>query len=221
MTNTGSSKEVSATESPPTKFPVSINPRTQSFLLAEMELMICATANKYLMDQHRAGRVSLESVIKLTNGWKAKNRPQVIEFQYDQMTLCEFISWHMDVFRFYGSCAEDPIALQAMFKAWKTLAKEMSVRTYCSPDSMLKKQMCDIYKILELLGAATVTFLAFQELHMGTLKRMDSEKKKRAERAQIQYGIPKKWEPRSSRVTYEGEEVPNPFDDGEEEDYSH
>ena len=183
--------------------------------------MICVTANKFLKNELKAGRVSLEATVKLTNGWKARNRAQVVEFQFDQLTQCEFISWHMDEFRFYGPCAEDPIALQAMFKAWKTLAKEMSVRTHCNPDSMLKKQMTDIYKILELLGAATVTFLAFQELHVTALKTMEDKEKKRAEKEKIQFGIPKNWEPpagSSSRVVFEGREIPNPFDDGKDED---
>ena len=71
------------------------------------------------------------------------------------------------------------------------MAKEMSVRTFCAPDSQVRKHMHDAHKILEMLGAPLVTFLAFQELQLKTLakfneaaKQMEEKRRKNSEEGQ-------------------------------------
>ena len=73
------------------------------------------------------------------------------------------------------------------------MAREMSVRTFCAPDSMIKKHMHDFYKVLEMLGAPAVTYLAFQQLQVSALKIM--KRKSREELPGKDAGIAKKWEP--------------------------
>lgn len=58
------------------------------------------------------------------------------------------------------------------------MAKEMSIRTFCYPDSVIRKHMHDTHKILEMLGGPLVTFLAFQELQMGALAAMKKAQEK-------------------------------------------
>ncbi|KAL8982775.1 MAG: hypothetical protein Q9205_002808, partial [Flavoplaca limonia] len=157
---------------PPSKFPVSLSPPEQAKFYSEAELMICATANKYLITQQEEGRMSYESIKKITDLWSQKNRPQVIEFMFDQLTQRDLILYNLNTFRFYGPNAENLVSMHGMMQAWKTLAKEMSVRTFCCGDSTIRKQMQDIYKILEMLGAPMVTFLAFQQIQIKTLKKM-------------------------------------------------
>lgn len=52
------------------------------------------------------------------------------------------------------------------------MAREMSVRTFCMPDSVIRKHLHDCYRVLELLGAPVVTFLAFQEVQVRALRGM-------------------------------------------------
>ena len=124
----------------------------QAKLYSEMELMICATANQYLSTQAEQGRMSVESLQKVTNFWESKNRPQVIEFMFDQATQRDLVFYNLRTFRFYGPNASNLVAMNIMMQAWKTLAREMSVRTFCTPDSVVQKHMQDTYKILEMLG---------------------------------------------------------------------
>ncbi|KAH0562528.1 hypothetical protein GP486_002788 [Trichoglossum hirsutum] len=187
------------------KTPISLDQPAQAKLYCEIELMICVTANNYLLKQRGEGRMSVESLTKVTEAWKNKGRPQVIEFQFDQATQRDLVLYNLKTFRFYGDRAENVVAINSMMFNWKTIAKEMSVRTFCYPDSMIRKHIHDIYMILELLGAPLTTFRAFRELHETTLDLMRSEQQKRLERSQITFGQEKVWHPPSmkpSRARY-------------------
>ncbi|KAL9000085.1 MAG: hypothetical protein Q9169_001160 [Polycauliona sp. 2 TL-2023] len=204
------------------KFPVSLSPPEQAKFYSEAELMICATANKYLITQQEEGRMSYESIKKITDLWSQKNRPQVIEFMFDQLTQRDLILYNLNTFRFYGPNAENLVSMHGMMQAWKTLAKEMSVRTFCAGDSTIRKQMQDIYKILEMLGAPMVTFLAFQQIQIRTLKKMREQQRLRDEQEAVKFGVERKWEPPGGfptgpgrlRGSAESEAYANPFADG-------
>lgn len=195
---------------PKSKFPISLNPPAQSKLYSEVELMISATANRYLMTQAHAGRMSVESLQKATQFWTSKNRPQVVEFQFDQLTQHELVQANLKTFRFYGAHAENLVTLNAMMIAWRTMAKEMSVRTFCTPDSVIRKQLHDCYKVLEMLGAPVVTFLAFQEIQVRALATMREQQERRDQYASVRFGQERKWEPPAEGVL--GGLLENPFE---------
>ncbi|KAI9657807.1 MAG: hypothetical protein M1829_006873 [Trizodia sp. TS-e1964] len=205
--------------SPPTsRFPISLDPPTQAKLYSEIELMICVTANAYLMMQRREGRMSVESLQRVTEFWRNKGRPQVVEFQFDQATQRDLVLYNLKSFRFYGEKAENPVALNSMMYCWKSLAKEMNVRTFCAPDSVIRKQMHDIYKILEMLGAPLTTFLAFQEIQVKALKKMRDEQERRDLEAKVEYGVERVWVPPVKGEDDESDMlgpfcgIPNPFE---------
>ncbi|KZF19393.1 hypothetical protein L228DRAFT_42631 [Xylona heveae TC161] len=176
------------------KFPVSLDPPTQAKLYSEIELMICATANTYLIKQNQECRMSVESLRRVIEYWRSKGRPQVIEFQFDQATQRDLILYNIKTFRFFGERAENPVALNAMMHTWKTVAKEMAVRTFCNPDSVVRKHLHDIHLTLEFLGAPAVTFLAFQDMQLEALRAMNEAQKAR-ENNRFQQGVEKVWIP--------------------------
>ncbi|OJJ51126.1 hypothetical protein ASPZODRAFT_127138 [Penicilliopsis zonata CBS 506.65] len=137
-----------------------------------MEVMICVSANKFLVQQYKEGRLSTDSINKLTKAWGSKNRPQVLEFQFDQATQRDLILANIRTLRFNGETSTNPVLLNSNLHNWKAIVKEMSVRTFCSPDSAIRKHMHDIHKILEMLGAPFATFMAFRDLQMRTLATM-------------------------------------------------
>lgn len=177
-------------------FAVSLDPPAQAKIYSEMELMICATANQYLMTQHLAGRMAVESVQKVLQYWASKNRPQVIEFQFDQSTQRDLVLYNIKTFRFYGPHAENAVSMNTMMLGWRALAKEMSVRTFCTPDSVVRKHMHDCYRILEMLGAPLITFLAFQEIQVRTLSAIRDEQARRDELQTRKFGVVRQWEPK-------------------------
>lgn len=161
--------------------------------------------------------MSIESLVKITTFWASKGRPQVIEFQFDQATQRDLVLYNLKTFRFYGEHAENPVSLNSMMYNWKTVAKEMSVRTFCTPDSVIRKHLHDIYQILEMLGAPMVTFLAFQAMQVKALKTMREEQKKRDEAEMVQYGVERIWNPPPERVISSPRHRPGDLDDCFEE----
>ncbi|KAI9803402.1 MAG: hypothetical protein M1833_000921 [Piccolia ochrophora] len=177
------------------KLPISLDPPFQSRLYSEMELMICVTANNFLLLQNSLGLMSVDSLLKVTEFWKNKGRPQVLEFQYDQATQRDLVLHNIKHFRFHGPHAGNTVALNSMLYNWKTIAKEMAVRTFCYPDTVVRKHMHDLHKILEMLGAPLSTFLAFQDIQVKALRTMRDIQRKREERAAMQVGVERRWDP--------------------------
>ena len=173
--------------------------------------MLSAAANKYLMVQKDAGRMSLSSVQKVTQRWVEKGRPQVIEFQFDLGTQRELVFMNLKTFRFYGPNAENMVSLLTMLNSWKTMAKEMSVRTFCTPDSVIRKQLHGTYKILELLGAAAVSFLAFTQIHRDVVQLMERRQAEKREYESKRFGVEMPWSPKLDGRKG-SEELENPFE---------
>lgn len=157
---------------PETSVPISLNPPMQAKMYSELEVMVCTTVNDFLVQQYSRGRVSEESIRKIKSFWVSKNRPQVVEFQFDQATQRRLILSNIRTLQFHGESSTNPILLHSNLRNWKAIVREMSVRTFCAPDSAIRKHMYDIHKLLSMLGAPTVTLLAFQGLQMKTLAMM-------------------------------------------------
>jgi hypothetical protein len=150
-------------------------------MYAEIEVMICTTANKFLVDQFHKGRLSEDSIKKITHFWTSKNRAPVTEFQFDQVTQRELVVHNFRTLEFHGECAYNPVALKSTLDSWKSVAKEMSVRTFCYPDSVIRKHMYDTHKILEMLGAGYKTLCPFEYIQMTILGKMTEHRRKHSE----------------------------------------
>lgn len=190
----------SASKYPATGYLVSLTPPEQAKLYSEVELMICATANHFLKHQQYRGRIAPATLAKVAQGWASKNRPQVIEFRYDQQTQRDLVLYNVKAFRFHGPDADDPIVLNSMMHAWKHLGKDMSIRTFCTPDSVVRKHMIDINKVLEMLGAPEVMIQAYQEVELATGTLLNQRNKERAEDVETTWGDGGAWESTPNEV---------------------
>lgn len=83
-------------------FPISLDMWTQARLYSEIELMLCVTTNVFLMKQRNEGRISMDSLTKVIEGWKSKGRVQVAEFQFDQATQRDIVMLNLKHIRFKG-----------------------------------------------------------------------------------------------------------------------
>lgn len=190
----------SASKYPATGYLVSLTPPEQAKLYSEVELMICATANHFLKHQQYRGRIAPATLAKVAQGWASKNRPQVIEFRYDQQTQRDLVLYNIKAFRFHGPDADDPIVLNSMMHAWKHLGKDMSIRTFCTPDSVVRKHMIDINKVLEMLGAPEVMIQAYQEVELATGTLLNQRNKERGEDVETTWGDGGAWESTPNEV---------------------
>ncbi|KAL4962548.1 uncharacterized protein BDV14DRAFT_202702 [Aspergillus stella-maris] len=128
------------------------------------------------MEEYAGGRISKESIRKVNNFWGSKNRPEVVEFQYDQAAQRQLILPDIRILHLNGGSSINSVTLHSNIHNWKAVVKEMSVRTFCAPDSAIRKHMHDIQKLLDMLVAPIAAFLAFEELQMRTLFLMKEQR---------------------------------------------
>ena len=170
---------------PPSTFPISLDPAHQARLQADIELMIVVSANRYLLKEAEAGRLAPSTVSDTRRRWEKKNLPQVLEYLYDQATQRELILANFHTLNFQGTIGRDAIGLNSTMHNWAVLAREISIRTFCAGDSVVRKWLNDARRVLEMLGAPLITFLAFQDLEAKTITRITQKQHQRAERQAV------------------------------------
>lgn len=172
---------------PPSTFPISLDPSYQARLIADVELMLVISANRFLTREATAGRISRHSIEKFRRDWEAKNLAQVVEYQFDQGTQRAIILDNLRDVRFCGEIGNNPIALTAALHAWGIMVKEMNVRTFCAGDSVIRKWLNDTPRILEMLGAPYITFSTFEKIQTKT-QLVIGQRQRHARQAEDQNG---------------------------------
>lgn len=170
---------------PPTRrqrtvFPVSIKSSGQSKLWSELEYMLIETCNGFLKEELDSGRLSRDSILRTKRQWQARNRPQVIEFYYDQATQYDLIIANLRTVKLYSDYARDAIMLNSVLHQWKILIREQSVKTLCMPDSIVRRWLHDGRRVLELLGASQITLSHIDRLSSLCFAVIGSAGKERA-----------------------------------------
>ncbi|KAK5078360.1 hypothetical protein LTR64_003229 [Lithohypha guttulata] len=163
-------------------FPVSIKSSGQSKLWSELEYMLIETCNSFLKDEFDHNRLQRHSVLRTKRQWQARNRPQVIEFYYDQTTQYELVIANLRTVKLYSDYAQDAIILNSVLHQWKILIRELSVKTLCMPDSIVRRWLHDGRRVLELLGALPITLTNMDKLTSLCMAVIGSAEKERARR---------------------------------------
>jgi len=151
---------------------VSLGPPEQARIYMEVELMLVHTANNFLMTQFSHGRMAMDSIKKTVDTWKARGRPTVLEFMYDQATQRDLIAVNQHNFRFYGARAGDGVKINATLYNWRQVASFMVIRTFCDADTIILKLLFDIEQILELLGAREPILKRLRQIRVSTIENM-------------------------------------------------
>ncbi|KAJ5246424.1 hypothetical protein N7468_001407 [Penicillium chermesinum] len=150
-----------APQTPRRALAVTLSPKIQARLYLDLEMMVCGCANQFLIKQYRDGRLSQSSINKV----HAKVRHQIMEFSYPQELQCELVQDNRRSLDFEGLCACNPVHLESTLRNWRSIAKEMSSRSFCLPDAAVRKHLNEIYWILDMLNAPTATLREFQSLN--------------------------------------------------------
>lgn len=87
----------------------------------------------------------------------------------------------METLGFNGVSGLDRVRLISILTTWKTLAREISIRTFCQPDSVVKKHLHDAEKVLELIDAEAESMTAFQDVRARVLGEIYSAGKRNRE----------------------------------------
>lgn len=165
-------------------FPVSIKSSGQSKLWAELEYMLIETCNAYLKNEYERQRLSRDSVLKIKRQWQERNRPEVVEFYYDQTTQYELVISNLRSIQLYSDYSQDAMMLNSVLHQWKILVRELSVKTLCMPDSIVRRWLHDARRVLELLGAAQDVLVNMDKLTSLCMAVIGSAEKERAKKRQ-------------------------------------
>lgn len=160
----------------------------------QLELIISIETNNFLMHEFNQGRVSIASVRAIVEQWRNKGRPQVLGFRYDLATQRELIGMNSETLHLAGINSFTKMKLLSVLAAWKVLAKEVSVRTFCQPDSAVKKHLHDAEKVLELVHASDDSMLAFQEMRTRIVTEIYKVQRLENEREDWN-GVERSWSP--------------------------
>ncbi|KAK4864139.1 hypothetical protein LT330_010169 [Penicillium expansum] len=144
----GSSKPSIVTEN---TAPITLNTDVQSILYAEIENMITHAANEFLMKEYYEGHLSTSSLHKVKKRWEKKHMPGVPQFRFDQKTQYRIISSNRNHVKFGKT--SNGLGPHTILSNWKKIYKNMNIRTFVTPDSVIKKHIHDILDLLELLNA--------------------------------------------------------------------
>jgi hypothetical protein len=163
-----------------TTFDISLPPRDQVLILGTVELMLSDTANAFLMDQMAAGKLDYNIIARAKYDWAKRNRPQVIEFRYDLMTQLHIAEAHGDALEYHGPNTQSAIHIQSMHHCWRNIARELQVRTFCTPDSVLRKLVTESWRLLEMLGADWNAYVKMSHLQQMMLNDIASHNRMRS-----------------------------------------
>ena len=131
---------------------ISLDPREQSLLYCELELLLTTAVDTYITSQFNAGRLDADKHKKVADAWQHKGRPRVVGFRYDLETQLELVQLHVAQFRFYGSRSGTPVAIAGVLDMIRVDARAMRIRTFCQPDSVIAKQLLDAQHLFNTLG---------------------------------------------------------------------
>ncbi|KAJ5740255.1 hypothetical protein N7493_000127 [Penicillium malachiteum] len=160
---------------------VSLDPDTQAKLFSQLEMMICTTANNFLLRQYYEGHVSQHSINKVSHQWHSKNRPHVNQFCFDQGTQRDLIMENRRTIIFPVGFVNNSVMFHTIMRNWKAIAMEMRARTFCLPDTAIRKILYEIHGILEMLEAPLPTFQKLNEtIACAQLKMVKASEMKRS-----------------------------------------
>lgn len=63
-----------------------------------------------------------------------------------------------------GECSNNTVKFHSNMRNWKAIAVEMASRTFCLPDSAIRKNLYEILGILDMLNASISTLRDFNSL---------------------------------------------------------
>ena len=168
-------------------------------LFGELELMLTTVANDFLTIEKEGGRMSVESIQKITKLWHNQNRPQVLDFHFDLAHQLLLVQSNKSTFHFHGDAAgastQHGMRVNVMINGWRSVVRELGIRTFCTPDPDVRKLLHDSWRILEVLGAPKECFLLLQRLQTGTLAKMAQASQQREERKNMVFGVTKPYVP--------------------------
>ncbi|KAM4066955.1 hypothetical protein HRG_000965 [Hirsutella rhossiliensis] len=143
---------------------ISLDAREQSLLYCELEFHLTAALNDFITAELDRGHLVPDNLKKVSDWWANQGRPKVVGFRYDLETQLQLVSLHVNDFNFYGRRQSNPVEIGGLLDAMKTNARQMRIRTFCQPDSVVAKQLVDAQSLFNMINVSSLQQAALAEV---------------------------------------------------------
>jgi len=149
---------------PPSQIAISLSPREQSLLYCELEYHLTGAIHDYITDELERGHLVADNLKKIADFWVSQGRPKVVGFRYDLETQLELVNLHINDFNFYGRRQSNPVEIAGLLHCMKVNARQMRVRTFCQPDSVVAKQLVDSQSLFNMINVSRARQVGLAEI---------------------------------------------------------
>lgn len=178
----------------PSGFMISCRPEYQCKMYARLNLLLSSLANRFLMEEFRAKRITETMAASFVEKWVELGRAQFTEFWCGLPFQARILFDCRDHCMFFGEY--DRTRRDNILGYLKINANSMALATYCHGDSAIQKHFVDCWKVLDLLGATFAEYESMSRLHVGFHDTVKAEKKKNDKN-----GVEHYWDPAPVPVT--------------------
>jgi hypothetical protein len=160
---------------------ISLSPTIQARLFSELELLVARNLNEYLLSEQMKGHLSATSVDRIIKRWTDDNRPLPTDFYFDFGTQLEFLHANRKHLQFHGEYKGSLAVIQSMLKAFSGLAKRLTRKTLCTPDSDIRMHLTDIGNMFKLIGIELDEWNKYNYWCKAALNAIEVVKRQRAD----------------------------------------
>lgn len=143
---------------------ISLDAREQSLLYCELEFHLTAALNDFITAELDKGHLVPDNLKKVSDWWANQGRPKVVGFRYDLETQLQLVALHVNDFNFYGRRQSSPVEIGGLLDAMKTNARQIRIRTFCQPDSVIAKQLVDAQSLFNMINVSNLQQVALAEV---------------------------------------------------------
>ncbi|ODA77485.1 hypothetical protein RJ55_07114 [Drechmeria coniospora] len=176
--NTGRRSQPSTREAA-SHIAISLTPREQSLLFCELEFHLTSALHDFITAELERGHLVADNLKSISDWWLSQGRPKVIGFRYDLETQLELVCLHVHDFNFYGRHQSNPVEIAGLLDAMKADARQIRVRTFCQPDSVIAKQLVDSQSLFNMINVSHCRQLGLSEIVQFFRVIVGREKQKR------------------------------------------
>lgn len=142
---------------------------------SKLEYILQSAANDFLYKRYVDGTLDSKNFARVRKSWKKQGRPTVVEFRFNIATQWKLANANEKALTFPGAGRMTTAQVRSTIKGWSTLARQLSVKTFCEPDILIKMQCAEARRVLILLDASDADMAFFDTAVRDALGEIDAE----------------------------------------------
>jgi hypothetical protein len=134
--------------------------------LTELNLLVSAVCNKFLVAEADAGRLDAEVVAKFMVDYEAEHRTHILEFQFDTLTQYELERDNFETVLFDEQYEQNAWKILQVWTIWGHLVRGIAAGHHCHSDRKLAGWVGGVSDVLYLLRATPAVIASLHLLQV-------------------------------------------------------